>query len=67
MDTLDETTDEWAAAKDKYSDALKDFNAFIENSIQNVEDKYINAIKAIFQELNNQITNGQGLNFVEEE
>ena len=45
MDTLDETTDEWAAAK----------------------DKYINAIKAIFQELNNQITNGQGLNFVEEE
>ena len=67
MDTLDETTDEWAAAKDKYSDALKDFNDFIEKSIQNVEDKYINAIKAIFQELNNQITNGQGLNFVEEE
>ena len=42
-------------------------NGLIENSIENLQDKYLNAINLIFQNLNDKVTNGLGLDYVEEE
>ena len=42
-------------------------NDLIEESIQNLQDKYLNAINLIFQNLNNKITDNLGLEYIEEE
>lgn len=42
-------------------------NDLIEESIQNLQDKYLNAINLIFQNLNNKITDNLGLDYIEEE
>ena len=67
LDALDEGSEAWENAKEKWEDAVGDFNKLIENSIQNLQDKYLNAINLIFQNLNNKITNNLGLDYVEEE
>lgn len=42
-------------------------NDLIESSIENLQDKYLNAINLIFQNLNNKVTDGLGLDYIEEE
>ena len=42
-------------------------NSLIEESIQNLQDKYLNAINLIFQNLNNKVTDNLGLDYIEEE
>ena len=42
-------------------------NDLIETSIENLQDKYLNAINLIFQNLNNKVTDNLGLDYVEEE
>ena len=42
-------------------------NDLIESSIENLQDKYLNAINLIFQNLNNKVTDGLGLEYIEEE
>ena len=42
-------------------------NDLIEKSIQNLQDKYLNTINLIFQNLNNKITDNLGLEYIEEE
>lgn len=67
LDALDEGSDAWENAKEKWADAVGELNELIENSIQNLQDKYLNAINLIFQNLNNKVTDGLGLNYIEEE
>ena len=67
LDALEEGSDAWESAKEKWADAVKDLNDLIEESIENLQDKYLNAINLIFQNLNNQVTDGLGLDYVEEE
>lgn len=67
LDALEEGSDAWESAKEKWADAIKDLNDLIEESIENLQDKYLNAINLIFQNLNNQVTDGLGLDYVEEE
>ena len=67
LDTLDKGTDEWDNAKEKWMSAVSEWNQLVENSIQNLQDKYLNSINLIFQNLNNKVTNGLGLNYIEEE
>ena len=42
-------------------------NDLIETSIENLQDKYLNAINLIFQNLNNKVTDNLGLDYIEEE
>lgn len=67
LDTLEEGSDEWENAKEKWADAVQSMNDLIEESIQNLQDKYLNAINLIFQNLNNKITDNLGLEYIEEE
>ena len=67
LDTLEEGSDEWENAREKWADAVQSMNDLIEESIQNLQDKYLNAINLIFQNLNNKITDNLGLEYIEEE
>lgn len=67
METAEKGSDAWDAAKENWLSAVDAWNSSIETAIQNLQDKYLNAINAIFQNLNNQVTNGMGLDFVETE
>ena len=67
LDTLEEGSDEWENAREKWADAVQSTNDLIEGSIQNLQDKYLNAINLIFQNLNNKITDNLGLEYIEEE
>lgn len=48
-------------------DAVTEWNDLVEQSIENLQDKYLNAINLIFQNLNNKVTDGLGLDYIEEE
>ena len=67
LDTLDEGSDAWENAKEKWADAVQEMNDLIETSIENLQDKYLNAINLIFQNLNNKVTDNLGLDYIEEE
>lgn len=67
MDAVEVGTEAWDEAKEKWIAATKELNDLIETSIQNLQDKYLNTINAIFQDLNNKVTDNLGLDYVEEE
>lgn len=69
MDNLDPIADEeaWKKAQDNWTAAVNDLNSQLESSIENLQDKYLNSIEKIFDELNDKITNGKGLDYVSEE
>lgn len=67
MDTLQEGSDEWEKAKENWMDAVSDWNSAVESAIENLQDKYANAINEIFQNLNNKVTNNMGLDYVGEQ
>lgn len=51
----------WLKAKDNWQEAVSTLNSEIEQSITNLKEGYNNAIQSIFQEVNNQISDGKGL------
>ena len=67
LDALEEGSDEWDNAREKWANAVQEMNDLIESSIENLQDKYLNAINLIFQNLNNKVTDGLGLEYIEEE
>lgn len=48
-------------------DALDAVNSKLEETIENALDAYLNGIEEVFQKLNNQVTDGKGLNYIEEQ
>lgn len=67
MTVLEEGSEEWEKARDNWMSAINDWQSSIESAIENLQDKYLNAINAIFDNLNNQLTNGKGLAYINEE
>lgn len=67
MDALDKGSEEWKTARDNWLEAVNDWQSMVENAIENLTDKYLNTINKIFQELNNQVTKGAGMDFINEE
>lgn len=67
MAVLEEGSKEWEKARDNWMSAVNDWQSNIESAIENLQDKYLNAINAIFDNLNNQLTNGKGLAYINEE
>lgn len=67
MNSLEEGSDEWDAAKDAWTDALNEWQSLVESSIENIKEKFENAINNIFKNLNDRITDGLGLDFVSEQ
>ena len=65
MEIAEEGSDAWEAAKENWMSAVDEWNSAVEAAIENLQEKYLNAINAIFQNLNNQVTNGLGLDYTE--
>ena len=65
MTLVEEGSEEWDKAKENWLSAVSEWNSAVEAAIQNLQDKYLNAINEIFQKLNNEVTNGLGLDYVE--
>lgn len=61
MDKEEEGSEVWLKAKDNWQEAVSTLNSEIEQSITNLKEGYNNAIQSIFQEVNNQISGGKGL------
>ena len=73
-DNLTEGTNAWKEANDRFEeykrhwmDAVDDINSQIEDSLDNLIDKYTNAVDKIFLVFENNITNGKGLDNIAEE
>ena len=67
MDSLEEGSDEWQKAKENWMSAVEEWNSTVEAAIENLQDKYLNAINNIFANLNDKVTGGLGLDYVEQE
>ena len=67
MDSLEEGSDEWQKAKENWMSAVEEWNSLVEEAIENLQDKYLNAINNIFSNLNDKVTGGLGLDYVEQE
>ena len=69
MNSIDPETDPdaWKIARDNWISAVNDLNATIEDSIQNARDKMENAIDDIFDKFNDQITDGKGLDYLQQQ
>ena len=64
---VDKNSEEWKKARDNWIAAVNDLNATIEDSIQNIRDKMENAIDGIFDKFNKEITNGKGLDYLDQQ
>ena len=67
MAAADEGSEAWDVAKENWIDAVNDWNSAVEEAIENIQDKYLNTIEEIFDKLNNEITNGMGLEYVNDQ
>lgn len=67
MDSLEKGSEEWKTAKENWLNAVKDWQGSVETAIENLSNKYLNTINEIFQELNNKVTNGNGLDYMNTE
>ena len=74
MNNLTEGTNAWKEANDRFEeykrhwmDSLDEINGQIQNSIENLIDKYTNAVDKIFLAFENNITGGKGLENISEE
>ena len=66
-DAAEEGSEEWMKANENMLSAIDEFNSTLEDSIQNIKDKYLNTINEIFQNLNNKVTGGMGLDYTNTE
>ena len=64
---VDKNSEEWKKARDNWVAAVNDLNATIEDSIQNIRDKMENTIDGIFDKFNKEITNGKGLDYLDQQ
>jgi hypothetical protein len=61
-ETNEEVLAEW---KEQWESVVSDLNSLVEDSIQNIIDKYTNAINETFDAIADKLTNGMGLDFTE--
>lgn len=56
-----------AEFEQNWLDASKELNSVVEDAVQNLIDKYENAINQIFDDLEKKLTNGKSLDYISEE
>lgn len=67
MATLEEGSEAWKEAESQWQSALDSFNSTLESAVQNIINKYSNAVNEIFANMTNQLTNGAGLSWLQTE
>lgn len=51
--------------ENNYKDSINNLNSLIDTAAQTLKDKYLNAIDAIFDQVNNKLTSGKGLDYLD--
>ena len=64
MQAAEEGSKEWESAREKWQDAVNEFNSILESGLENAKTKFENAINDIFKKLNDLLTGGLGLEYV---
>lgn len=67
MDTLEEGSEAWEKAKENWIAAGNEWRALAEQNLQLITDKYLDAVNTIFDNLNNKVTSGAGLDYLSTE
>lgn len=67
MDAAEMGSEIWETAKENWMSAADQEAQSLEAYIQSITDSYINSIKTIFEEMHEQLTNGKGLDYIQEE
>lgn len=74
MNNLDKDSNDYKEAQDRFKvykenwkKSTEELNSLVEKSVQNIIDKYANAIDSIFDKLNKGLTGGQSLQYVGQE
>lgn len=67
MNTVEENSDEWKKYQQNFISASDSLNSTLETAIQNIIDKYTNTINEIFKALEDKVTNGLGLEYINDE
>ena len=67
MNTVEENSDEWKKYQQNFISASDSLNSTLETAIQNIIDKYTNTINEIFKTLEDKVTNGLGLDYINDE
>ena len=67
MEAAGDDAERWAIAEENWSSAVTEWKSLINTAIENIQDKYLNTIKSIFEELNNKVTGDLGLEYVNEQ
>ena len=67
MNTVEENSDEWKKYQQNFISASDSLNSTLETAIQNIIDKYTNTINEIFKTLEDKVTNGLGLEYINDE
>ena len=57
----------WDKAKENWMSAVADWTATIEQSIESIQNRFVNALDLVFENLNRDLTNGEGLGYLEQE
>lgn len=67
MASEEEGSEAWESARENWLSSVGELNSAIQASIQNLQEKYLNTINEIFENLNNKVTNGLGLDYANQE
>lgn len=67
MQSAEEGSDAWEKAKENFQDATAQLNSTVESAIENILNKYENAINQIFKNWEQNLTGGMSLDYLEEE
>lgn len=67
METLEEGSDAWEVAKENWTSAVNSWQSSVKDAIENLQDEYANAIQVIFANINNELTKGKGLEYINQE
>lgn len=67
MDNEEEGSEAWEKYRENWMQSVSDLNSLVEDSVQNLLDKYSNVMSKIINDLNQKITGGKGLDYVSEE
>ena len=67
MDAEEEGSEAWEKYKENWQDAVTNLNSTVEASIETLVEKYQNTVSKIFKDLNEKLTGGRGLEYINEE
>ena len=67
MSMLEEGSDAWNKAKENWMAAVSEWTATIEQSIESIQNRFINSLDLIFDKLNKELTDNKGLAYLEQE